>query len=211
LKCEDVKDNITECMDGLLSPVEQQTLDRHLAGCESCRALIESARQDREALTNLAPVPVPPELRQLVMGRLQSEKKKTKKQSAWKFFLPRLAPVAAALLITVTGINTVPGLLMAKNNRMLLQSSPMPQATMEAAPDEPPALDSTERDKVLASATVEPPNTIANAADETLSFTVTAEVPRVIPFWVKTSAGGTAVFVLWGGIVYYWYKRDGKA
>lgn len=59
---------------GALEPDEVDAVERHLEGCESCRALLEESRRSAEALLDIAPrVPLPPSLRARVMERIAAE------------------------------------------------------------------------------------------------------------------------------------------
>ena len=49
MKCEDLNDALVDLVDGRLDGAEQRSVERHLEGCEDCRALIEDLRSVRAA------------------------------------------------------------------------------------------------------------------------------------------------------------------
>jgi len=180
-------------------------------------------------LASLTPLPVPVDLRELVRQRLQDAPVVvlSKQRSPWRFFLPRLAPMAAAVLVTVLGLNLMPGYIEERN---LTRSSLEAPGIMRMAPAESPDPEAPPPESSEASS----PDTESQKQDDAQTFSITAdtnhgsieidgkiagegtnlstlslvgEEPRTVPFWVKTSAGGTIVFFLWGGLVYYWYTK----
>ena len=108
MNCEYIRDNLEDLLD-----VDD---DRHVAECLDCRELLQQVRRDRELLRGLEPLIVPDELRQRINAELRMGLRQKKiKQPAWKFFVPRLAPVAAALLIFVAGTGIVPAYIAEKS------------------------------------------------------------------------------------------------
>ena len=49
MKCEDLNEALVELVDGRLDGAGQRSVERHLEGCESCRALVEDLRSIRAA------------------------------------------------------------------------------------------------------------------------------------------------------------------
>ena len=60
---------------GALEPDEVDAVERHLEGCEDCRALVEQARRSADQLLQAVPaVTPPPSLRDRLMDRITAEK-----------------------------------------------------------------------------------------------------------------------------------------
>ena len=49
MKCEDLNEALVDLVDGRLDGAGQRSVERHLEGCESCRALVEDLRSIRAA------------------------------------------------------------------------------------------------------------------------------------------------------------------
>ena len=49
MKCEDLNEALVDLVDGRLEGAGQRSVERHLEGCESCRALVEDLRSIRAA------------------------------------------------------------------------------------------------------------------------------------------------------------------
>ena len=49
MKCEDLNEALVDLVDGRLEGAEQRTVERHLEGCDNCRALVEDLRSIRAA------------------------------------------------------------------------------------------------------------------------------------------------------------------
>jgi len=49
MKCEDLNEALVDLVDGRLDGAEQRSVERHLEGCENCRALVEDLRSIRAA------------------------------------------------------------------------------------------------------------------------------------------------------------------
>src|SRR5579885_417481 len=69
-----VDELVAAYMLGALEPDEVDDVERHLEGCERCRALIDEARATRDALLLAAPPATPPPaLRARVLARIAEE------------------------------------------------------------------------------------------------------------------------------------------
>ena len=186
MNCTQVREHLSDILDGNTPPL----LAPHLEACGECAALVAALRQDKDVLLSMSAVDVPPILLDKVMNEVTLTSRNKK---AWRFFVPRLAPVAAALALTVLSYNLVPGLLPAR------QLSEPPQ--VESA-------DATFR------ATAE--DTQKDAQKEAQVFATTEQVPNDTILategedsrpWLITSLAGSSAFLLWSGVVYWWYKR----
>ena len=49
MKCEDLNEALVDLVDGRLDGAEQRSVERHLEGCDNCRALVEDLRSIRAA------------------------------------------------------------------------------------------------------------------------------------------------------------------
>ena len=49
MKCEDLSEALVDLVDGRLDGAGQRSVERHLEGCENCRALVEDLRSIRAA------------------------------------------------------------------------------------------------------------------------------------------------------------------
>jgi hypothetical protein len=218
MNCDYVRENIDEFLDS--------AEDSHVANCVGCRELLNAVRRDRELLRGLEPLTVPDELRQRISDQLRLDIRLRKpKPPAWKFFVQRLAPVAAAIMVIVAGTNVVPGYLATKD--MARTSTPDPEAPLTApppgilaegdltpkeqgdtaTPDPTPSPDDPERGVGEA---VDPDDEfIAMVMPEDISddsvLTATEEASR--PIWVAAAMGGTAIMLLWSAVVFFWYRR----
>lgn len=190
MKCELLQNQLSDIIDGLLTPEEQRLVDNHLAECQKCAALVADVRQSSLVLQSLGDVSVPAVLKQRVMWELA---KPTVRKNPWSFFLPRLAPVAAAVVVSVMSINMLPSYLTAQQNKSFM-------APRVAAPEAGTEADgSRQTDDTVLNATQE---FTTMAAGESFADDATPSM------WVVTSAAGSTVFLLWGAVVYRWYKKS---
>lgn len=193
MNCEYVRDNLEDFLD-----IDD---DRHIAECLTCRELLQEVRRDRELLRGLEPLTVPDELKQRIGAELRMGLRQHKiKQPAWKFFVPRLAPVAAALLIFVAGTGIVPAYMA---ERSMLRGTEAPkQDALVTSPPMTPAPDDPPEDVGVA---VVPEEDITEMGIMALPDD---DVKASTPLWVKASMGGSVIMLLWGGVVFYWYRRQ---
>jgi len=221
MNCEWISDHLTEVVDGLLTPAEQELVDAHLATCEECSSLIEELRADAFALQTLGQVEVPIDLRKRVADAI-AKPKVTK--NPWKFFVPRLAPVAAAVLVSVLSINLVPTYLASRTKSLQMAPEGVGQfqtVGIAAEPPQPQAKSGTgdivvDDKQTVESSTESNPSmrnssvtfsvtTIDGAEMSTFGAAAESEKPSM---WMVSSAAGSTVFLLWGALVYHWYKRQ---
>jgi anti-sigma factor RsiW len=66
LNCKGLIVELTEYLDGDLSPDVRVELELHLSGCENCRIIVNTTRQTIEIYCNAEPAPLPEDVR----GRL---------------------------------------------------------------------------------------------------------------------------------------------
>jgi anti-sigma factor RsiW len=74
MTCHDVIDVLADYVDGALAPEDVAALERHLAGCEPCRAYLATYRRARALGAQAARLEMPDEmrtrLRQFLLERL---------------------------------------------------------------------------------------------------------------------------------------------
>lgn len=200
MNCSWVHENLSDILDGLLTPDAVEELNSHLKECSACSELLIELKDDKLLLEDLGDVVVPPFLAERVMLEIKLKPAK----NAWKFFVPRLAPVAAALLVTVASINVLPGVL---EKRELAKGTEVPefgQQRMMTASDATSGTNAEHSIKSFQANEVEDKKENVFTDTTVLSLGI-AEKPSV---WVRTSVAGGTAFVLWGAIVYYWYKKQ---
>ena len=75
MTCHDAIDVLADYLDGALPPEEAAALERHLAGCEPCRAYLATYRRTRALGARAARLEMPDEmkirLRQFLLERLR--------------------------------------------------------------------------------------------------------------------------------------------
>jgi len=101
--CTDFIDSISAYADGELTVSEILSVDKHLAECESCSALLEVYREITITVTEAGTEP-PEALRIGVMNRVINERspnlvKNKKNRGHFYFAITRFAPIAACLLV----------------------------------------------------------------------------------------------------------------
>src|SRR5688572_12094469 len=110
MSCSDYRDAIAEFVDGSLDPVAQRALERHVEGCEACRALVADLKSIQAAAFTLDRVELPPHLWKVVQIRVAEEPLPSARgrllawpqtRATWGVWLS-----AAAALILVTTIGT---------------------------------------------------------------------------------------------------------
>lgn len=182
MNCTQVREHLTDVLDGQTSP----ELAHHLDACTECAALIYELRKDVSVLAAMPAAPVPP----ILLARVMSEVHKVSHtRKAWHFFAPRLAPVAAALAVTVLSYNLTPDL-------WSWQRASQPPQTMSEKSDA--TLEATTEDKAR---TFGAP---LESEDAGKSMVV---LPEPQSPWLMSSLAGGAAFALWSGVVYLWYKK----
>ena len=106
MTCTHYRDWIDELVDGTIVPIRRAELERHLAGCESCRALVADLETIRDTAASLDPLEPPAGvwlqiaavLRQ--QGRVATPEQPKAKSSAHH---TALMAIAATLLLLVGG------------------------------------------------------------------------------------------------------------
>ena len=156
--CEKLSALLDAFIDGELPEAEANTVRRHLAECEHCRAYVADAFAMREALEDLGDVQVPEDFTRNVMAAVRSAPPQARRRS----FRPVriLAPLAACLAIAaVVGL----GPLSSRMTENAAQTAALnTQTAGTALPQERDASDGTQETDASAS---EAPDFFQSSAD----------------------------------------------
>ena len=122
MRCSEVRERLTEYMDGLLKGAEFQAIEEHLQSCPKCRRELEMVRELDTRLRQEVPVlwesiePSPGFASRLKRIELEPEK-----ASVWRFFdslqgilqnhRPAMAAGLTVLIAVVLAITIVPGII----------------------------------------------------------------------------------------------------
>jgi len=118
MRCQDVRQLLSEYLDGVLDSAHNKIVEEHLANCRECRLYWQALKADARLLRDLPEVAPPPGFRAELIAKLNNlERKEKKKGSRGKSlpFVSRLvagpwiAGVAAAVLIFVVGLASFGG------------------------------------------------------------------------------------------------------
>jgi hypothetical protein len=110
MNCTEYQDAIAEFVDGALDPARQRALERHVEGCEACRALVADLKTIQAAAFTLDRVELPPHLWTAVRARVAAEPRPAGPGRLLAFPVSRTAmavwatAAAALLLATTVGI-----------------------------------------------------------------------------------------------------------
>lgn len=129
---------IAAYVDGELSPAEERTLERHMEGCPTCRALVADLRTVRAAAFTLDRLEPPADLLARIQARVAAEPRASARllawpntRGAWGVWL-----AAAAALLVTTSIGLAP----------LLGPAEMPATGLAPAADQASLVDSVQAD-----------------------------------------------------------------
>ena len=70
INCEALLGSLSEYIDGDLAPELCQEIERHLAGCENCRVVLNTTRRTIDLLQDPDAQPVPDDVRERLFKRL---------------------------------------------------------------------------------------------------------------------------------------------
>jgi len=142
-KKTEITELISAYSDNELTGTDKQTVEEHLAACESYSALLEIYREISISADE-SNVPVPDALRIGVMNRIRSEsfsaEKEVKKKKWWQhqILLTRLAPIAACLAVVLL-VWQFGGNMFGMNETSAPVAAPAPMADAPAAAPPAPA------------------------------------------------------------------------
>jgi len=109
MRCRNVKSKLSRYLDRELSAEEQGDLERHIAGCGSCREVLARLRAAGAALAQLpAPPEVPEGFAERVIARARREQQPVVVPS-WPSLSPAMGLAAAAMLMLGLGLGTLMG------------------------------------------------------------------------------------------------------
>jgi anti-sigma factor RsiW len=107
MKCEVFTGDLVDFVDGELEPARQHDLERHLEGCDVCRALVADLRAIRAAAFTLDRLEPSPHVWAALQARLANEPPPLASVLPWRnpvAWRPWLAAAATLLLATALGI-----------------------------------------------------------------------------------------------------------
>jgi anti-sigma factor RsiW len=110
MTCRDYNDAIAESLDGALDPARQRALERHVEGCEVCRALVADLRTIQAAAFTLDRHEPPRHVRETLRARIANEAPPTVPSRLWSWPPSRAAwagwaAAAALVLATLVGVS----------------------------------------------------------------------------------------------------------
>ncbi|MGE0041224.1 MAG: anti-sigma factor [Vicinamibacterales bacterium] len=112
MECRAFADDIAGLVEGELDPARRRAIERHLEGCEACRALVADLGTIRAAAFTLERHEPPADAWQRLETRLAAEPPPAGRLPGWPAALGRagwLAAAAALLLVTAAGLYPLVG------------------------------------------------------------------------------------------------------
>ena len=100
MECQDVRQNLSAYLEGIVSPEDQELIDQHLASCRACSKALYELNRTGEVLKNLKEVEPPPGMKQKIMARVREEAG-PKKGLIQKLFYPLHIKVPLEAFATV--------------------------------------------------------------------------------------------------------------
>lgn len=100
MNCKDVAELLPLFLDAELGPEAADQVGAHLATCSACQEILAEYRREQQILQSLPLVAPPSTWRAELLAKVSSSKPR-REQPAWRFFVPRLASLAAALLVVL--------------------------------------------------------------------------------------------------------------
>jgi anti-sigma factor RsiW len=107
MSCREYSDAIAEFVDGTLDPARQRALERHVEGCEACRALLADLKSIQAGAFTLDRHEVPRHVFATVQARVAAEPPARGRVLGWpqtRGAWASLAAAAALILATAIGI-----------------------------------------------------------------------------------------------------------
>jgi anti-sigma factor RsiW len=98
MKCEEVRLRLVSLADGALGSDEAEAVQKHLAGCEDCRGLLERLQADAELLRREPAPEAPVGLATRTMAEVRA---RGQRPGHWYGLSPVMARVAAVVLVAV--------------------------------------------------------------------------------------------------------------
>jgi anti-sigma factor (TIGR02949 family) len=76
MRCQELVEVITDYLEGTLDAEDRQRFEEHLAGCPGCRSYLDQMRATIRLTGALKSDPIPPDLREQLLGVLKSVKRR---------------------------------------------------------------------------------------------------------------------------------------
>lgn len=100
MKCKDVAGLLPLFLDTELEPEVAAQVADHLTTCSACQEILAEYKREQQILQSLPLVAPPPTWRAELLAKV-SRNQHRREQPVWRFFVPRLASLAAALLMVL--------------------------------------------------------------------------------------------------------------
>lgn len=111
MSCSEYSEAIAESVDGVLDPTQQRALERHVEGCEACRALVADLRTIQAAAFTLDRHEPPRHVRESLRTRIAGEPRPVVRGRLLSWPRSRVAWAgwaAAAVLVLATAVGIYP-------------------------------------------------------------------------------------------------------
>jgi hypothetical protein len=105
MKCTNIREKVSEYIDGIISPEEKNLIEGHLQSCEECNEYFADMRKTVEHVHNLEEIEPPAWLTQKVMAKIRSEvvpKKGILERLFCPLYIKLPLQAAVAVLLAVT-------------------------------------------------------------------------------------------------------------
>jgi anti-sigma factor RsiW len=73
IACRQLREGLTDYLDGALPPARRQGFDAHLDACPSCRELVEDTRLTLRHLASLPGEPMPPAMKDALLDAFRRD------------------------------------------------------------------------------------------------------------------------------------------
>jgi hypothetical protein len=107
MNCTNIRPLLSAFLDGETTPQERRLVEQHLAGCDSCAAVLQQYRQIGTSIRRLPRPTPPPRLREAVLSQLGTRPHRALLFARPAASLAGLAAVAAVVVLLVLGLSTL--------------------------------------------------------------------------------------------------------
>lgn len=211
MNCKDVAELLPLFIDAELEPEAAAEVEAHLTTCAACQEILAEYRREQQILQSLPLVAPPPTWRAELLEKVNKSKPRWE-QPAWRFFVPRLASLAAALLVVlmVSNLYVLPTYWARADNE------PQQRMGILAAPGElnnEPLLKGDDNLEGVAQA--DPPSeTEAKGSESEADLFSLQRVVAAAPannlqrrWWLWSSGISIVIWLAGAGYFYYNYRR----
>lgn len=77
MNCQNIIRELTDYLDGEMSPAMKAELEKHLTDCDDCRMVVDSTRKTIEIFCHCQPAPLPEDVRSRLHAALRRHLGKT--------------------------------------------------------------------------------------------------------------------------------------